>query len=52
MAFYLFRKTIRKLPGIVIKAAEIPDPETTEGFGSRRQVERSAKRRDTVPCCW
>ena len=38
MAFYLFRKTIRKLPGIVIKAAEIPDPETTEGFGSRRQV--------------
>lgn len=40
MAFYLFRKSIRKLPGIVIKAASIPDPEMTEGFGSREQTGR------------
>ena len=38
MAFYYLRKGIRKLPGIVIKAADIPEPEVTEGFGSREQT--------------
>ena len=38
MAFYLGRKTIRKVPGTVIKAAPIPKPELTEGFGARAQV--------------
>ena len=35
MSFYHVRKGIRKLPGIVIKAVSIPEPELTEGFGSR-----------------
>ena len=38
MSFYYARKGIRRLPGIVIKAASIPDPEVTEGFGSRAQT--------------
>ena len=38
MAFYHIRKSIRKLPGIVIKAVSIPDPEVTEGFGSRERA--------------
>ena len=38
MSFYLFRKSIRKVPGIVIKAAPLPDPALTEGFGSRDRV--------------
>ena len=38
MSFYYMRKGIRKLPGIVIKAAAIPEPELTEGFGSRKNT--------------
>ena len=38
MPFYVERKTIRKVPGAVIKAVPIPKPETTQGFGSRAQV--------------
>ena len=38
MPFYVERKTIRKVPGAVIKAVPIPKPETTQGFGSREQV--------------
>ena len=38
MPFYLGRKVIRKVPGTVIKAAPIPKPEITEGFGTRERV--------------
>ena len=38
MSFYVMRKGIRKLPGIVIKAVDLPDPVLTQGFGSREQV--------------
>ena len=38
MAFYLFRKMIRKLPGRVIRLIPIPEPALTEGFGSRGQI--------------
>ena len=31
MAFYLGRKAIRKVPGAVIKAAPLPEPELIEG---------------------
>ena len=35
MPFYLGRKAIRKVPGAVIKAAPLPEPELMEGFGKR-----------------
>lgn len=38
MPFYLVRKAIRKVPGTVIKAAPIPKPEITQGFGTREQT--------------
>lgn len=38
MHFYLFRKAIRRLPGIIIRAVPLPDPEITEGFGSRSRT--------------
>ena len=38
MPLYLGRKAIRKVPGTVIKAAPLPKPEVTEGFGTREQV--------------
>lgn len=38
MALYVFRKGIRKLPGDVIKLAPIPEPEVTQGFGTRERV--------------
>ena len=38
MAFYAERKTIRKIPGTVIKAVPIPKPRLIQGFGSREQV--------------
>ena len=38
MTFYVERKTIRKIPGTVIKAAPIPDPEVVQGFGTREHV--------------
>ncbi len=38
MAFYLGRKAIRRVPGTVIKAAPIPKPELSEGFGCRSEV--------------
>ena len=40
MPFYLGRKTIRKVPGTVIKAAPIPRPELIQGFGAREQTGR------------
>ena len=43
MPFYLGRKTIRKVPGTVIKAAPLPDPVITQGFGSRKKVGVLAK---------
>lgn len=44
MALYHMRKGIRKLPGIVIKAASIPDPEVIEGFGSREKAGELCKK--------
>ena len=38
MSFYVERKTIRKIPGTVIKAVPIPEPELIQGFGSREKV--------------
>ena len=38
MDFYLLRKMIRKLPGIVIKAIPKPDPIMTDGYGSREKI--------------
>ncbi len=38
MPFYLGRRTIRKVPGTVIKAAPIPKPEVISGFGAREQA--------------
>ena len=32
---YILRSLIRKLPGLVIKAVPLPDPETVSGYGSR-----------------
>ena len=40
MHFFLFRKAIRKLPGDVIREVALPEPELTEGFGSREQTGR------------
>ena len=39
MAFYLFRKSIRKLPGVVIKAAAVADytPETVADNKSKKK---------------
>ncbi|MBQ9815434.1 MAG: iron-containing alcohol dehydrogenase [Lachnospiraceae bacterium] len=45
MGFYLFRKMIRRLPGIVIKAVPLPEPVITEGFGTRLQAGRICKER-------
>ncbi len=38
MSFYLLRKMIRKLPGIVIKVVPKPEPVITEGYGSREKI--------------
>lgn len=38
MTFYTGRRMIRKVPGSVIKAAPLPDPELIEGFGRRDAV--------------
>ena len=38
MSFYLPRKMIRKLPGVVIKAVPKPEPVVIEGFGSREKI--------------
>ena len=38
MSFYLGRKTIRKVPGAVIKKTPIPSPRLIEGFGTRDRV--------------
>ena len=38
MSFYTERKTIRKIPGVVIKAVPLPDPVLTEGFGAREHA--------------
>ena len=38
MPFYVERKTIRKIPGTVIKAVPIPHPEIAQGFGTRERV--------------
>ena len=38
MPFYLGRKAIRRVPGTVIKAAPIPKPEVTQGYGAREQT--------------
>ena len=38
MDTYLFRKHIHRLPGKVIHAIPLPEPEVTEGQGARRQI--------------
>ncbi|HOM03107.1 MAG TPA: iron-containing alcohol dehydrogenase [Acetivibrio sp.] len=38
MSFYLLRKIIRKLPGILIKPVPKPEPVVTEGYGSREKI--------------
>ena len=38
MDTYHFRKSIHKLPGRVIHAIPIPEPEVTEGHRSRGQI--------------
>ena len=38
MDTYRFRKRIHKLPGKVIHAIPLPEPEVTEGHGARKQV--------------
>lgn len=35
---YFVRKMIRRLPGIVIKAVPLPEPQVIEGFGSRSRA--------------
>ncbi len=40
MHFFFFRKAIRKLPGDVIREIPLPEPELTDGFGSRDQAGR------------
>ncbi|MCQ2436508.1 MAG: iron-containing alcohol dehydrogenase [Clostridia bacterium] len=35
---YILRSLIRKLPGVVIKAVPLPDPDTVSGYGSRDRV--------------
>lgn len=50
MASYLLRKTIRKLPGVVIKAVPKPHPEVTEGFQSRKQAGQICKAKGYESC--
>lgn len=38
MTFYLFRKMIRKLPGVIIKLIPKPEPVLRGGFGSREII--------------
>lgn len=38
---YVTRKAIRKLPGRIMKAVQMPDPEIIEGFGCRGQIGRA-----------
>lgn len=38
MAFYEFRKIIRKLPGEVIHEVPLPVPKLTQGFGAREKI--------------
>jgi len=38
MASYILRKTIRRLPGVVIKAVPKPHPEITEGYQARQKI--------------
>ena len=38
MHFYLARKAVRKVPGGVIRKVPLPEPELTEGFGSREKA--------------
>ena len=40
---YLLRKAIRKLPGRIIKAVPIPEPEVIEGLGCRACVGRKCR---------
>ena len=38
MDTYRLRKSIHRLPGKVIHTIPLPEPEVTEGYGSRRQI--------------
>ena len=38
MDTYRLRKSIHRLPGKVIHTIPLPEPEVTEGHGSRRQI--------------
>lgn len=44
MPFYLGRKSIRKVPGAVINAVPLPEPELIQGFGTREQVGEICRR--------
>lgn len=46
MHFFLFRKAIRKLPGDVIREVSLPEPEVTDGFGSRGQTGAICRKMD------
>lgn len=50
MASYLLRKTIRRLPGVVIKAVPKPHPEVTEGFQSRGKAGAICKDKGYQSC--
>ncbi len=50
MASYLLRKTIRRLPGVVIKAVPKPRPEITEGFQSRQKTGDICKEKGYRSC--
>lgn len=50
MASYLLRKTIRRLPGVVIKAVPKPRPEVTEGFRSRERAGAICKAKGYQSC--
>ena len=50
MASYLLRKTIRRLPGVVIKAVPKPRPEITEGFQVRQKTGEICRERGFQSC--
>ncbi|MBQ6431586.1 MAG: iron-containing alcohol dehydrogenase [Oscillospiraceae bacterium] len=50
MASYVLRKTIRRLPGVVIKAVPKPHPEITEGFQARQKTGEICRERGYQSC--
>ena len=50
MASYILRKTIRRLPGVVIKAVPKPHPEISEGYQSRQKTGAICKENGYQSC--